>query len=495
MSERLRFGTAGLRAALGEGPNRMNNEVVWLAAHAIATWLPPESTVIIGRDARYGSEDFAAVTARVLHEAGHRPRVFPDPIPTPVVAWMTAQSNAAAGVVVTASHNPAADNGYKVYDGAGAQILPDDASIIEANMDALEWPDDVNATLPDGVEMLGEVEIGGYRALAAPQPVGHPLKIVYTAMHGVGGALCVELLRAAGHTVSPVPEQQEPNPDFPTASFPNPEEPGALDLAMALADDVDADLIIANDPDADRLAVALRRDGAWERMTGDEIGTVLGAHLLSTTSGPRSVSTTIVSSSLLEKLATAAGAQTHTVLTGFKWLAKAAADHPEAPMIFGYEEALGYGVDFTIPDKDGITAALLLAQVASTLAEQGKSLDDALDDIYSVHGVHVSGQVSHRFEGDDAMTKMTAFMDRLRMNAPSDVGGAAVLSSEDLRPGGRLPPSDVLIYQLEGGRLIVRPSGTEPKVKAYLEAVGASRVEAHQRLDQMLAAAEVILAG
>lgn len=495
MSDRLRFGTAGLRAALGDGPNRMNNEVVWLAATAIASWLPPESIVVIGRDARYGSADFSAVTARVLHEAGHRPRVFPEPIPTPVVAWMTAQSDAAAGVVVTASHNPAADNGYKVYDSAGAQILPDDAAIIEAAMDALDWPDTVDATIPDGVELLGAAEIEGYCALVAPERVRHPLKIVYTAMHGVGGALCTELLEAAGHIVTPVPEQQDPNPDFPTAPFPNPEEPGALDLAMALADEREADLIIANDPDADRLAVALRRNGEWQRMTGDEIGTVLGAHLLSTTDGLRSVSTTIVSSSLLEKLASAAGAETHTVLTGFKWLAKAAADHPEAPMLFGYEEALGYGVDFTIPDKDGISAALLLAKVASNLAGQGKSLDDALDEIYAVHGVHVSGQVSHRFEGDDAMTKMTAFMDRLRENAPTDVGGAVVLSCEDLRPGGRLPPSDVLIYQLEGGRLIVRPSGTEPKVKAYVEAIATTREAAQSGLDEMLASAELILAG
>ncbi|NNC81589.1 MAG: phospho-sugar mutase [Acidimicrobiales bacterium] len=495
MSDRLRFGTAGLRAALGEGPNRMNNEVVWLAAHAIATWLPPGSTVIIGRDARYGSEDFAAVTARVLYEAGHQPRVFPDPVPTPIVAWMTSQTDAAAGVVVTASHNPATDNGYKVYDAAGAQILPDDAAIIEASMDSLHWPDHIDATIPAGVEVLSDADVNGYRVLAQPRVVDHPLTIVYTAMHGVGGALCVDLLREAGHTVHPVPEQQDPNPDFPTAPFPNPEEPGALDLAMALADETDADLILANDPDADRLAVAMRRGGEWQRMTGDEIGTVLGDHLLRTTTGPRSVSTTIVSSSLLAKLAEAAGASIHTVLTGFKWLAKAAADHPDAPMIFGYEEALGYGVDFTIPDKDGLMAAVLLAEVASDLATDGQTLDDALDTVYAIHGVHVSGQVSHRFEGDDAMTAMTAFMDRLRANELDDVGGAAVLSVEDLRSGIRLPASDVLIYQLNRGRLIVRPSGTEPKVKAYVEAVAGTREDAQFLLGEMLESAKGILAG
>lgn len=493
MSERLRFGTAGLRAPLGEGPTRMNVQVVAQAATAIARWLPSASTVVIGRDARYGSADFASVTARILADAGHRPRMFDEPVPTPVVAWAVRHSDAEAGVMVTASHNPATDNGYKVYAADGGQILPPDAETIEDLMDDVPWPEDVDASMVLGVERLGDDVIDGYLAEIARPPVERGLRIVYTAMHGVGAELCTSVLRGAGHEVFSVPEQHDPDPDFPTAPFPNPEEPGALDLAFALAERRDADVILANDPDADRLAVALRRDGEWQRLTGDEIGVLLGWYLLGRTEGRRGVVTTIVSSSLLAKLAAAADVSAYTVLTGFKWLAKAADDHPDEQMILGYEEALGYGVNFEIRDKDGISAALVVAEMAAELAAAGRTLDDALDDIHAQHGVHVSSQVSKRFEGDDPMARMTDFMAELRGDPPSEFAGSSVLGVRDLIDGDELPPSDVLVYSLDGGRLIVRPSGTEPKVKAYLEAVAPDRAQAESRLAAYGAAADDLL--
>jgi phosphomannomutase len=312
-------------------------------------------------------------------------------------------------------------------------------------------------------------------------------------MHGVGGELSVRVLEAAGHHVFPVAEQHVPDPDFPTAAFPNPEEPGTLDLAFALADDVDAELILANDPDADRLAVALRRDDGWARLTGDEIGILLGDYLLGRTSGPRAVVTTIVSSSLLAKMAEAHGVEAFTVLTGFKWLAHAAAEHPELDFVLGYEEALGYSVDLSIRDKDGISAALVVAEMAAELAADDKTLDDALDEVYADYGVHISGQVSKWFEGDDAMQRMTELMGRLRHDRLGAVGDAAVVATRDLIDGDGLPPSDVLIYSLDGGRLIIRPSGTEPKVKAYVEAVAPTRAEAAERLDALRSAATELL--
>ncbi|MGI9606898.1 MAG: phospho-sugar mutase [Acidimicrobiales bacterium] len=495
MSDRLHFGTAGLRAALGEGPLRMNDQVVSQAATAIGRWLPPGSVVVIGADARHGSEEFANVTARILAEAGHEPRLFDQPVPTPVVAWAVGDSDAAAGVMVTASHNPATDNGYKVYSADGGQILPPDAEAIEAIIETLEWPESVDTARPPGLTMLGDDEIDGYvAAIERPTPVGS-LTIVYTAMHGVGGALIERVLGSAGHEVHPVPEQQQPDPDFPTAAFPNPEEPGTLDLAMALAADVDAEMILANDPDADRLAVAVPRDGTWERLTGDQIGVLLGWFLLGQTEGERAVVTTIVSSSMLGKVAAAAGAKIHTVLTGFKWLARSGDDEPDVPLIFGYEEALGYSVNLSIRDKDGISAALVFCEMVAQLREHGHTVDDVLDNLYAIHGVHVTSQVSQRFDGDDAMDRMSAAMTRVRSDPPTEVGGLRVLHIDDLIHGGRLPPSDVLIYALEGGRLIIRPSGTEPKVKAYVEAVAGDRSEADLRRAQLEDAARHLLAG
>ena len=495
--ERLRFGTAGLRGPLGEGPMCMNVELVHIAATAIARWLPAASTVIIGRDHRHDSEDFANVTASVLAEFGHTPGVFAGTVPTPVVAHTIRASNAAAGVMVTASHNPATDNGYKVYVADGGQLLPDDAVEIEALMAAQTWPGAVGMSVPVEVELLGESETSRYVASAldlSGEERGSPLVVAYTAMHGVGGSLFAQVLEAAGYELHCVAEQHQPDPAFPTAAFPNPEEPGTLDLVMALADDVDADIVLANDPDADRLAVGVKRDDGWERLTGDQIGVLLGWSVLESADGPCTVATTIVSSTLLAKLATSRGVTAATTLTGFKYLARAGT--PEAPLVFAYEEALGYAVDpQVVHDKDGITAGLAFAALASRLKADGRSVDDLLGEIYDEFGTHLTAQVTHRFETERPMDDMSALMAHLRSRPSAHVGEIAVSSIEDLIDGSdTLPPSDVLIYHLDGGRVIVRPSGTEPKIKAYLEVIDHDSDAARQRLDLLRTAVARLLA-
>ena len=499
MAERLTFGTAGLRAPLGDGPLRMNVRVIEQVATAIAKWLPSGSTVVIGRDARHGSEDFANVTARVLLDNGHSPRMFADPVPTPVVAHEVLRSTAAAGVMVTASHNPATDNGYKVYANDGGQILGEDAAIIEATMGSLPLPDDVDTALPDSVELLGEAEVDAYLdtiSTVSTRDADQPgIAIAYTALHGVGGDLFVRALEADGHRVVSVPEQHEPDPDFPTAAFPNPEEPGTLDLVMELADSEGVDLVLANDPDADRLAVAVRREAGWERLTGDEIGVLLGDQILGkalSSDVAGSVATTIVSSSLLAKIATASGVQCHTTLTGFKWLARAA-DDDDAPLLFAYEEALGYAVTPTLRDKDGISAGVAFAELVASLPH-GATVDDVLRGIHRAYGVHVNSQRSVRFDGDNAMNKMTAVMASLRNDPPKTIGSLSVVSTTDLIDGtDGLEASDVLIYELDGGRVIIRPSGTEPKVKAYLEVVDRDRAIAVEHLGELERAAAALL--
>ena len=497
MTKRLRFGTAGLRAPLGEGPACMNVQTVALAANALAQWLPKHSSVVIGRDARHGSEEFANVTARVLIEAGHVPLLFPEPVPTPVVAHEVGRrSEVGAGVMVTASHNPATDNGYKVYTAEGTQLLPADAAIIEAGMDALPWPTEVSSETRSGrVQFLGKIEVDEYiKTIAGPglnlipnryqtgvEPSG--LTIVYTAMHGVGADVFIRVLGHAGHRVISVPEQHAPDPDFPTAAFPNPEEPGTLDLAIALAEVEDADLILANDPDADRLAVAVKRQSGWERLTGDEIGVLLGGYLINS-GAAGSVATTIVSSSLLAKIAMAAGRTCHTTLTGFKYLSRAA-DADAGSLLFAYEEALGYAVNPQIRDKDGISAGLVFAELVASL-DADQTIDDLLSVIYERHGVHLTSQRSVRFDGDDAMAKMADLMAGLRNDPPTAIGSASVVSITDLVSGTDAhDPADVLIYELVGGRVIVRPSGTEPKIKAYLEAVDAEAQKAKARLAEL----------
>ncbi len=501
--ERLRFGTAGLRGPLGEGPMCMNAEIVHITATAMARWLPPSSKVIIGRDHRHGSEDFANVTARVLIEHGHRPAILAGTVPTPVVAHAVASTDAAAGVMVTASHNPAADNGYKVYVADGGQLLPGAADEIEALMSVMPWPDTVDTTLPHADERpwpvttpasSGEQVVASYLAAAAQPGGSGSVRVAYSAMHGVGGELFRAVLERAGHEVFSVAEQHAPDPDFPTAAFPNPEEPGTLDLVIALAGEVDADVVLANDPDADRLAVAVKRQGGWERLTGDQVGVLLGWDILEHSPQPSTVATTVVSSTLLAKVAQAKGATCETTLTGFKYLARAGA--ADTPLVFAYEEALGYAVDpQTVRDKDGITAGLRFASLVARLKEAGRTVDDLLGDLYADFGTHVTGQVTNRFETPHPMDDMTALMAKLRAQPPRAIGGIEVSNVEDLAEGtSSLPPSDVLIFHAVGGRVIVRPSGTEPKIKAYLEAIDQDSARARRRLDHIRLGASALIA-
>lgn len=470
----LQFGTAGLRGELGAGPMRMNRSVVIRAAAGLAAYLKDkgqtDGLVVIGYDARYKSEDFARDTAAVMTGAGLKAAVLPRPLPTPVLAFAIRHLGAVAGVEVTASHNPPRDNGYKVYLGDGSQIVPPADAEIAAQIDAV-------ATLHDvprpgaGWETLGDDVLNAY--LARTDAVLSPdsprtARTVYTAMHGVGKDTLLAAFERAGFPAPVlVAEQAEPDPDFPTVAFPNPEEPGAMDLSFAKAREVDPDLIIANDPDADRCAAAVKDATAggtdWRMLRGDEVGALLAAHLVRR--GARGTfAESIVSSSLLGRIAEKAGLGYEETLTGFKWIARVEG------LRYGYEEALGYCVDPEgVRDKDGITAALLLTELASELKEQGRTLLDLLDDLAVEHGLHATDQLSVRVED---LSLIADAMRRLREQPPASLAGLPVTQAEDLTQGtDKLPPTDGLRYTLDGARVIVRPSGTEPKLKCYLEVV------------------------
>ncbi|WP_394431085.1 phospho-sugar mutase [Streptomyces sp. SGAir0957] len=466
----LQFGTAGLRGELGAGPMRMNRAVVIRAAAGLAAYLKAkgqtDGVVVIGYDARHKSADFARDTAAVMVGAGLRAAVLPRPLPTPVLAFAIRHLGAVAGVEVTASHNPPRDNGYKVYLGDGSQIVPPADAEIAAEIDAVGPLHDVPRP-ESGWETLGEEVLEAYLArtdavLAAGSP--RTARTVYTAMHGVGkDTLLAAFARAGFPEPVLVPEQAEPDPDFPTVAFPNPEEPGAMDLSFATARTVDCDLIIANDPDADRCAVAVRDGADWRMLRGDEVGALLAAHLVER--GVEGVlAESIVSSSLLGRIAEAASLPYEETLTGFKWIARVEG------LRYGYEEALGYCVDPEgVRDKDGITAALLVTELASELKEQGRTLLDALDDLALAHGLHATDQLSVRVED---LSVIADAMRRLREQPPTELAGLAVTRAEDLSAGANgLPPTDGLRYTLDGARVIVRPSGTEPKLKCYLEVV------------------------
>ena len=477
--DRLQFGTAGLRGPLGAGPNRMNRALVRRATAGVAAWLREHGEVgpvVVGRDARHGSADFAADTAAVVAGAGLPALVLPAPLPTPVAAFAVRHLHAVAGVVITASHNPPQDNGYKLYLGDGAQIVPPVDGEISAHIDAVGSLDDVPMGQA-GIEVLGDDVVEAYLTGAVGLLGDGPREVtaVYTAMHGVGAETVRRAMSMAGFPpVVEVAEQVEPDPDFPTVAFPNPEEPGALDLALARAREVGADLVLANDPDADRLAVAIPDraiEGGWRALTGDELGALLADHLLRRGGhGPGdTLVTTVVSSRLLQRLAAAAGVAYAEALTGFKWVVRAPG--PGQRLLFGYEEALGYSVGELVRDKDGVSAALVAAELAAELRAAGSGLAERLDEIFRAHGAHVTRQRSIRVEGSDWLDRVTAAMASLRAEPPTEVAGRAVEAVEDLLPGGRLPPSDVLVWTLDGARLVVRPSGTEPKCKCYAEAV------------------------
>jgi phosphomannomutase len=474
---RLQFGTAGLRGALGAGPNRMNRALVQRATAGVAAWLQEQGRqgpVVVGRDARHGSADFAEDTARVLAGAGFPVRLLPRPLPTPITAFATRHLGAVAGIMITASHNPPQDNGYKLYLGDGAQIVPPVDGAISVHIDAIESIADLPRSDED-VERLGEEVVEAYLdgAVALLDDGPRQVEVVYTAMHGVGAeTLGAAFARAGFPPIHEVREQAAPDPDFPTVAFPNPEEPGALDLALALARSAGADLVLANDPDADRLGVAIPDGPSWRALSGDEIGVLLADHLLRTGRHGSAdlVATTVVSSRLLSKLAREAGVAYGEALTGFKWVVRTPG--PGQRLLFGYEEALGYCVGELVRDKDGITAALVAAELAAHLRADGSSLGERLDELARIHGVHVTRQRSIRVSGGDWLARVTNAMAAVRADPPKDLAGRTVVDVEDLAVASRFPvPSDVLVWTLDGGRAIVRPSGTEPKLKCYAEAV------------------------
>jgi len=578
----LQFGTAGLRAVMGPGPNRMNRTVVRRAAAGVAAHLlelakgslnahdagtssqpasgspdtgtssqpasgspdapdagpasqsvqqsapqqaPYTPRAVVGYDARHHSEAFAQDTAAIFTAAGIETFLLPAALPTPVLAFAVRHLNCEAGVMVTASHNPARDNGYKVYLGGravapearGVQIVaPHDARIaahIAAVSDTKEAGDTSNIPLAtDGWTALDGSLLDSYKSAvgALTDPAGYPartLRIVHTSMHGVGHDTALAVLHNAGFTdIHAVPEQSAADPDFPTVAFPNPEEPGALDLAFALAEKVGADVVLANDPDADRAAVGLPdpATGQWHKLHGDEVGALLGAHIAArggrvgtgpeagpetgTTPGTPQVpvfANSIVSSRLLERIATAAGYRHAQTLTGFKWISRVPG------LAFGYEEALGYCVaPEVVRDKDGMSAGLLIAEMAAGLKAVGRTLYDVLDDLALAHGLHASSQLSIRV---DDLTQLETMMAALRAQPPASLGGSPVTSSTDLAKGSpELPATDGLLYlSADNTRVIVRPSGTEPKLKCYLEvivpvsdrdALSAARTEAARAL-------------
>ena len=479
----LEFGTAGLRGPLGPGPSRMNRAVVTKTAAGIATYMKRHglNSVVIGRDARYGSEDFTRDTAEIMMGAGFTTYVLPRPLPTPVLAYAVRNLRCDVGIMVTASHNPPQDNGYKVYLGGtvngvaynGSQIIsPTDAEI---SRDISEVPPLPTLTRAAGWNVLDESSVDSY-VTATSRLATKPgsLKVVYSAMHGVGTETLRKVFIAAGFPEPIlVAEQAEPNPDFPTVAFPNPEEPGAINLSLKKAADVSADLVIANDPDADRCAAAIaEKNGHWRMLRGDEVGALLGEYMARRAPDKSAImANSIVSSSILSKIARHHGLRFTETLTGFKWLAKI------PNLWFGYEEALGYAVDSqSVNDKDGISAALALVQLATDLHRENKTLADLLEEIWQRHGYHGTKQISVR---TTSVAQIDSILARFRNAIPKSIGRFSVSQFDDLeKPSDGLPPTNgVRIYLGDNIRVIVRPSGTEPKIKCYIEVVSKSREE------------------
>ncbi|HEX9359655.1 MAG TPA: hypothetical protein VF933_38310, partial [Streptosporangiaceae bacterium] len=520
---RLQFGTAGLRGAMGAGPNRMNRAVVRAATAGLAHWLHEHrpaaaaAGVVLGWDARHRSTGFAEEAAAVLTGAGIPVHLLPGRSPTPLLAFAIRHLSAGAGVMITASHNPPGDNGYKLYLGDGAQIVPPVDAEIEAAIRGLGALSGIPLGPPDSplITRHGDEMAQAYLdAILALSPAGpppkaglDPLRVVYTPLHGVAAPLMLRAIERAGYPAPHVVAAQAgPDPDFPTVPFPNPEEPGALDLALADARERHADLVLASDPDGDRLAVAVPDPavaGGWRALTGDQVGALLGAFVLGAfgvraTAGPadprqRLVASTVVSSSLLSKIAAAAGVQYAETLTGFKWIVRAADGRPRTRFVFGYEEALGYAVGDAVRDKDGFSAALAMLGVAARARAAGQSVLDRWDALETAHGVHLTAQLTlpTRAPGE--------IMAGLRAAPPAALGGPPVLRITDLAQGGPLPPTDALVLRLDGARVVLRPSGTEPKLKAYLEVteppgpLTEARRRAGARMTPLRAAVEALL--
>lgn len=513
--DRLRFGTAGLRGPLGAGPNRMNRLTVQRVSAGLVGWLDTKNDgrpVVVGYDGRRGSRTFAADAAAVVAASGRQVFLYESTVSTPELAHAVTALGCSAGAMVTASHNPPADNGFKVYGSNGAQILPVDDQVIA------ELAETVAIPVLGESEAVARIRIppGAVReawltcVLAQrvhPNAHSSGLKIVYTAMHGVGKDLLLTLFRRAGWAEPIlVLAQAEPDGEFPTVAFPNPEEPGALDLAIETARAHDADLILANDPDADRLAVVVRSGDDWLPLTGNQVGILLADDLL--ISGPqganRMVALSLVSTSMLAAVARAHGVKCVETLTGFKWIAAAAIAHDETGgrFVLGFEEALGYSVGSTVRDKDGISAALIFADLAGHARAHGKNVLDLLESAYRSYGLFETGQKSLTLPGMDGAEKIGAAMNRLRANPPVRIGGVEVRVFRDLQRGvsldiiaGRespidMPPSNVLAWELaDGTRVLARPSGTEPKIKFYVEVREA--VAAHEPLSEARLRAQV----
>jgi phosphomannomutase len=485
----LQFGTAGLRAAVAAGSMRMNRLVVRQAAAGLGQWLldtVPDAAargVVVAHDARRKSDLFALDTCRVLAAMGIRSMLLPGVQPTPVLAWSITGLSAAAGVVVTASHNPPADNGYKVYLDTGSQIVaPIDTEIA----DRIARFDPIGVALAGSddplIERLDQSWTDAYVA-AAPgvrlRPDTEGVTVAYTAMHGVGGVVVERALAAAGFPPPVVvAAQHEPDGGFPTVSFPNPEEPGAMDLLLEAAGAAGATVAIANDPDADRLGVAIPQpDGTWRRLAGDEIGWLFADHILANTSGDdRLVVTTLVSSALLAEMAADHGVHSEETFTGFKWIGKIATERPDLRLVFGYEQALGYLVTDRPLDKDGITAAVMMAEIAAVAAADGATIQDRLDAIAERYGRHVTVELSVRIPPEVGAEWVAA----LEASPPGEVGGRAVTDVVSY------PEANLIRLVLEGGvRLQIRPSGTEPKVKLYGEAVDLPRADLESLLETL----------
>jgi phosphomannomutase len=536
----LAFGTAGIRAEIGAGPMRMNRMVAGRVAAGIARYItasdPAAATagVVIGYDGRTNSAVFATDAARILSRAGIKVSMLPGPLPTPVLAFSVRHRHAAYGLMVTASHNPRQYNGIKVYVRDGGQLLPPTDEQIAAAIDAVD-PLHLPAGWDRGPFEFAPADdsvrayVTAVAARGRPAPGARQLKVVHTALHGVGDGTLRAVLAAAGWPAPlPVAAQRQPDPAFPTAHYPNPEEPGVLDLARDTAVQAGADLVLATDPDADRLAVMVPAASGWQELTGDELGALLGDAALTRLAHGEPVSdpdgrqpvvgTTVVSGSLLRRLAEAAGVRCVTTLTGFKWIARTGGD--DHALIYGYEQAIGYAVrPDLVADKDGISAALLVLQLATEEAQHGRTLLDRLDDLALAHGLHVTGLRTMKAAGAAGLARLNDAVGRVRKEPPRLLAGQPVTVT-DLReaapgvvdlagghaersPGQPLPPADVLIWHAgAGARVMVRPSGTEPELKLYAEVVWpvpsraglpAARASAAEQAERLLAAAAATL--
>ncbi|HEY6533345.1 MAG TPA: phospho-sugar mutase, partial [Acidimicrobiales bacterium] len=502
----VELGTAGLRAPMGPGPAHMNRVVIRRAAAALVSLLPEDSTVIVAHDARFGSRRFATDVARVVRGSGRRAVLLAGALPTPVLAFAVRHLRAAAGVAITASHNPAADNGFKVYLADGAQIGPPDEQLLADTLVAvaarhddgddavIPWSEDVLVPDPAVTEdvVTAYVEVITTRLRSGPRDVA----LAYTALHGVGRAVTELAFASAGFApLVEVPGQCDPDGAFPTVAFPNPEEAGALDRLVAVAVASGVDVGLAQDPDADRLAVVVPRETGWQSLTGDEVGVLLADHLLASTTGKRLVVRTIVSSRLLDAVAATHRVTSVATPTGFKHVMGAVRARPELRFVFGYEEAIGYAIGEEVRDKDGIAAALVMADLVARLRARGRTLDDRLDDLARAHGLHLTASRSHRFDPVSGAHQRAAAMAMLRSQPPTELAGRQVVEVVDhleARPPD--PPVDVVVLELEGGAWVaLRPSGTEPKLKVYAEVVEpatdgdltATRARAEGVLDEL----------